>query len=710
MSYAGTCAAADNIQTPSDPYFSQTSVRQIQTYINSTIDPGDNGGQPAENGGSSTVLTANHSPVVTVPAALVIPVRTPFTLTGTVTDADAGQIPVNTWEQNDPGTIRPLQDNNKTDGPLFRMFAEAADSPTYDEVLNAPGLSEATAAGSTRTFPDLPQIVAGNTNASTGSCPASASIDVRIECFAEFLPTSARTLHFVLSARDRDVSGGGLTQAATTVTVAGTTPFLVTNTAGSTAGNGAHTVTWDVAGTTGAPFNVADVKISYSTDGGLSFPTVLIASTANDGSQVVTIPAGITTTARFKVEAIGQPFFDISHANHTVTAGVPGGPGPDYNPVPPARLADTRPGKTTTDGQFAGAGQIPGGTTLELLVAGRGGVLANAVAATLNVTVAQAAAGGYVTVYPCGSDRPTASNLNFVARRSDSERGHHEDRHGRGGSREGVHLRLAIGASHRRCQWLVPADDLVRTAQSRTSPRHPSVGDTVDDLQQATGAVAKGSITVLKITGRATIPAGATAVVLNTTIVGPAEGGYATVFPCGTTPPTASNLNFTQGLTIPNLVVAKIGTGGSVCIFSSSATHLVADVLGYFPATTTYVALDPLRFLETRPGLVTFDGASSGADLRPAGSVTVVHVAGRGTVPGAAATAVLNVTVARAPGTGYVTVYPCGIDPPLASNLNFLAGQNIANAVITKIGTNGDVCLFNSEAAHLLVDVNGYFP
>src|SRR6185369_1581144 len=97
----------------------------------------------------------------------------------------------------------------------------------------------------------------------------------------------------------------------------------------------------------------------------------------------------------------------------------------------------------------------------------------------------------------------------------------------------------------------------------------------------------------------------------------------------------------------------------------------------------------PARLLETRPGLSTIDGISAGAGLQAAGTVTTLHVAGRGGVDIEAATAVVNVTVTGPNAAGYVTIYPCGIDPPLASNLNFVVGQTIANAVITKLGTNG---------------------
>ena len=56
-----------------------------------------------------------------------------------------------------------------------------------------------------------------------------------------------------------------------------------------------------------------------------------------------------------------------------------------------------------------------------------------------------------------------------------------------------------------------------------------------------------------------------------------------TVHPGGEARPTASNLNYVAGQTIPNLVVAKVGAGGIVSIYTSASTHLIADVVGYFP-------------------------------------------------------------------------------------------------------------------------------
>ena len=89
--------------------------------------------------------------------------------------------------------------------------------------------------------------------------------------------------------------------------------------------------------------------------------------------------------------------------------------------------------------------------------------------------------------------------------------------------------------------------------------------------------------------------------------------------------------------------------------------------------------------------------------------MTPLHINGRGGVP-EASTVVLNVTVTGPGAAGYVTVYPCGIEPPNASNLNYATGQTVANGALVKIGNGGMVCLFNSQATHLIVDVTGYFP
>ena len=99
---------------------------------------------------------------------------------------------------------------------------------------------------------------------------------------------------------------------------------------------------------------------------------------------------------------------------------------------------------------------------------------------------------------------------------------------------------------------------------------------------------AADSTTNLQVTGMAGVPANATAVVLNTTATQATAAGFVTVFPTGETRPVVSNLNVTAGQTQANLVTVKVGTGGSVSMYTDGGTHLLVDVFGYYaPATGT---------------------------------------------------------------------------------------------------------------------------
>ena len=135
-----------------------------------------------------------------------------------------------------------------------------------------------------------------------------------------------------------------------------------------------------------------------------------------------------------------------------------------------------------------------------------------------------------------------------------------------------------------------------------------------------------------------------------------------------------------------------------------------AGVAAAADAGSSFVGLVPARLADSRLGAVTVDGVLAGVGERGLGSVTVVPVGGRAGVPVGAVAVALNVTVTEAGGAGYATVYPCGSAPPNASNVNFVVGQTVANAVVVKVGDGGAVCVFVSQPTQLIVDVDGYFP
>src|SRR5205085_5544853 len=124
--------------------------------------------------------------------------------------------------------------------------------------------------------------------------------------------------------------------------------------------------------------------------------------------------------------------------------------------------------------------------------------------------------------------------------------------------------------------------------------------------------------------------------------------GYLTVYPCGSSPPQASNVNYDAGQTVPNLVVVKIGDGGNVCITTFASSHIIADLSGYHAAGDVgFVAMFPARLKDTRQSTPV-----------PAGGVVSVPVANVA-MPGDATAAVFNITVADPKDSGYVTAYAC---------------------------------------------------
>ncbi|MFY1636664.1 M12 family metallo-peptidase [Solwaraspora sp. WMMB335] len=331
VTFNGGAVAQTNV-----PALSLTDLDGAGGFVGETAKGG-----PVDNGGWQVTQTTNHAPVVTVPDSFTIPVRTPFALTGSATDADADALTY-MWEQNDRGGISggssagtALVDNVKTNGPLFRVFGTAAlVGPDDTEQYYSPGLN-AVDDNPTRIFPDMAQILAGNTNAVTGSCPtapeppasgsASNLPQALVDCYSEFLPTADwvgyandRTMHFKLTARDGRPGGGGIGNAETALVLAPDAgPFLVTSQDRPVfyLGGSTQEISWDVAGTDAAPVGAAQVRISLSVDGAETFPYVLAQAVPNTGSATVTLPNIDTTTGRIRIEAVGNVFFDINDAD-----------------------------------------------------------------------------------------------------------------------------------------------------------------------------------------------------------------------------------------------------------------------------------------------------------------------------------------------------------------------------------------------------------
>ena len=149
------------------------------------------------------------------------------------------------------------------------------------------------------------------------------------------------------------------------------------------------------------------------------------------------------------------------------------------------------------------------------------------------------------------------------------------------------------------------------------------------------------------------------------------------------------------------LRIAVVGTLVLSSAITVSATSGVADAP---TAAGSVVAVTPARVADSRAGL------QIGSSVPASGSVTV-KVAGKGGVPSSkVASVLLNVTAVTPQASGYLTVWPSGMTRSATSSLNFNAGTDVANTVITPVGSDGSIQLFNGSAGavNLVVDVSGY--
>ena len=236
-------------------------------------------------------------------------------------------------------------------------------------------------------------------------------------------------------------------------------------------------------------------------------------------------------------------------------------------------------------------------------------------------------------------------------------------------------------------------------------------GETIDDRFEKVGRMAVDDVIELDVAGRAGIPDDAASVVLNLTMIRPDSNGFMTLYPCGTRP-NASLMNApASGGVVANEVVAGVSGTGTVCIYTSVGTDVAADVTGYGPAESDYQPLKPARLFDSRAGSATTDGDFAGVGRLAADDVVELEVLDRAGVPATGVGGVvLNVTMIRPDGNGFMTIYPCG-DRPLASSMNAPRGGGVvANEVIAKVSAAGTVCIYSSVGSHVAADVSGFVP
>jgi len=396
-----------------------------------------------------------------------------------------------------------------------------------------------------------------------------------------------------------------------------------------------------------------------------------------------------------------------------------------YYPLPrPIRLLDTRLGAVACDtpGVPLVAGQartvLARGTCEGLTIP------ATAQAVVGNARVVNNVPGstdGYVVLYPSNVPRPTVSNLNY----SSGQTVPNAFTIGLGS--DGAFKALATSTTN----FIV--DITGYYAPPPTGLYYHPLPRPVRLLDTRAGASACDTPGAPLIGGQArtqaarvtcdgvTIPSSAQAIVGNATVVNNtgAAGGFVTLYPSGEARPLAANLNYVQGQTVPNAFTVRLGNSdGAFNIHAATGINFIVDIAGYYSAQQAdengagllyNSLLTPVRVLDTRPGELACNRLSVSLTAN-----AIQPLAGRRFcgIPGLARAVVGNATVVntlQGSTSGFITLHPSGTTVPIATNLNYVAGQTVSNAFTVLLGADGAFYIYPTTDTHFIADITGYF-
>lgn len=276
MGYAGITGSSTDVQPNSNAYFHKVSITQVQTNLTTKT--------------CDVETTVNNSPpVIAALPTYNIPKGTAFVLTASATDAESDPMTY-TWEQVDNASVTTNSTNlgSTTTGASFRSF-----TPTTNP---------------TRYFPKLSSVLNGVLDNSNNGWESVSKV--------------ARTTKFAVTVRDNnpDPAQQQTQFAEQTIVVGDDGPFKINDQYQFGYTNTSSAILWDVVNTNIAPYNVANVKIDYTTDNGTTW-NVLIASTPNDGTENFTFPTALNNqTIKMRISAIGNVFYAVKGVNITTSS------------------------------------------------------------------------------------------------------------------------------------------------------------------------------------------------------------------------------------------------------------------------------------------------------------------------------------------------------------------------------------------------------
>jgi M6 family metalloprotease-like protein len=362
--------------------------------------------------------------------------------------------------------------------------------------------------------------------------------------------------------------------------------------------------------------------------------------------------------------------------------------GSHFVPITPCRATDTRPNN------------IMARDSARSFTFTNCSIPSNATALALNVTLVPSGQFGYLSIWPAGQPQPVVSTMNSLDGRIKANAAIVGV--GVGGAvsiyvTDAAHIILDVNG------YFVPAGTAGALAFYPLDPCR------VVDTRSPGGGGIVAANTTRRVAGGC-LPATAQAYSLNITSVPPAPLGFLTLWPDGSGQPTVSTLNNLTGTVVANAAILRAGTGGAFNAYVTDASHIIADLNGYFappgsPGALAFYPSTPCRIFDTRNAAGAFGGPMLNADGTRAFTVPASACG----IPASAKAYVTNATVLPIGVFGFLTIWPGGQVKPTVSTLNAVDGALTSNAAIVPASASGVIQVYTSNAANMLLDISGYF-
>ena len=397
-----------------------------------------------------------------------------------------------------------------------------------------------------------------------------------------------------------------------------------------------------------------------------------------------------------------QPDGQIGRANLPST---PNGPGLQFVPMTPCRVADTR----NPDGPFGGPAIGAAASRDFAIPAGACGIPPDAAAYSLNLTVVPLGPLGFLSVWPAGQPQPGVSTLNSSDGRIKANAAIVP------AGADGAVTIFASNATHIIVDingyFVAPGS----TQSTQTLAFYPLAPCRIADTRTGTGTLAGPALAagVARdfpiLSSSCSIPANAQAYSLNLTAVPAGPLGFLSAWPAGSPQPGSSTLNAPTGAVTANAAIVPAGAGGDIDVIATNPTHLIIDINGYFAppggaGALQFYAVTPCRILDTRNQLGPFGGPEMSAAVSRAFRVPFSLCQ----IPSSAQAYSLNATVVPPAGLGFLTLW-ANNPMPGVSTLNDSDASIVSNAALVPAGLYGAVQVFASNATNLILDINGIF-